>query len=358
MGKVLPAATPLHPTFDPYNSSSTGHQTCPSRLAGTVSWRDSRSRKLSEQFGSGHAALGDVHAGGGGKRLYDTVGAGSNGFGRDGWKENGSWDDSVRSARGMAGVKGMGDVGQMLGVKVGKRPDGVEGKVLLGSRQAREEETGSETRALTEAEPVLKRQRAAEEDPLAEIPEEAICAIASQAFPTASRSTSTGLSASMPGSILASPNPPPRPIFASLTIYINGSTAPLISDHHLKYLLVEHGANVAIALGRRRVTHVVLGKGNAGPGRGGAGGGLAAGKIEKEVRRVGGKGVKYVGVEWVLESVKAGKRLPEAGFANTSIGPHGVKSVYGIFKKGGAMAEEKEKGKEEAMDIVDTDVCK
>ena len=42
----------------------------------------------------------------------------------------------------------------------------------------------------------------------------------------------------------------------------------------------------------------------------------------------------------VLESIKAGKRLPEAGFANTSTGPSGVKSVYGIFKKG-AIAEGK-----------------
>ena len=282
MGKVLPTATPLHPTFDPYNSSSTSHQTCPSRLAGTVSWRVSRSRKLSEQFGSGHAALGDGRAGGGGKRLYDTVGAGSKDFGKDGRRENGGWDDSVRGARGMAGVKGMGDVGQMLGVRIGKRPEGVEGK-LLGDRGARHEAKRLATLAVPELEPTLKRQKTDEEDPLEEIPEEAICALASQAFPP---------------SVLASTITPSRAIFASLCIYINGSTAPLISDHRLKFLLVEHGANVAIVLGRRTVTHVVLGRGNAGPGKGGAGGGLAAGKVEKEVRRVGGKGVRYVGVEW------------------------------------------------------------
>ncbi|MCJ1383723.1 hypothetical protein MMC17_006837 [Xylographa soralifera] len=352
MGKVLPAATPLHPTFDPYNSSATGHQTCPSRLVGTVSWRVSRSRKLSEQFGSGHAALGGVYAGGGGKRLYDTVGAGSKDFGKDGRRENGSWDDSLRGVRGMAGVKSMGDVGQMLGVRVGKRAEAVEGKVL-GKREVKEQERGSTTRAVREAEPVLKRQKTAEEDLLEEIPEEAICALASQAFPSNSLSTSIHLSTSnltsMPSSIPASTIASPRPIFASLTIYINGSTAPLISDHRLKFLLVEHGANVAVALGRRTVTHVVLGKGNAGPGKGGAGGGLAAGKIEKELRRIGGKGVRFVGVEWILESIKAGKRLPEAGFANTSIGPYGVKSVYGIFKKDGAAVERK--GKEEATDI-------
>ncbi|MCJ1389823.1 hypothetical protein MMC18_002680 [Xylographa bjoerkii] len=346
MGKVPPAATPLHPTFDPYNSSATGHQTSPSRLAGTVSWRVSRSRKLSEQFGSGHAAFGDVYAGGGGKRLYDTVGAGSKDFGKDGRRENGSWDGSVRGARGMAGVKGTGDVGRMLGWRVGKS----EEVTLVGKREMQGREDTLCARGET---PALKRQKTAEDDPLEETPEEAICAVASQAFPRTSLSTSICSSTSKQTSIAIptsiSTETSPRPIFASLTIYINGSTAPLVSDHRLKFLLVEHGANVAIALGRRTVTHVVLGKGNAGPGKGGAGGGLAAGKIEKEVRRVGGKGVRFVGVEWVLESIKAGKRLPEAGFANISTGPYGVKSVYGMFKKGAVNAEGK--GKEETADI-------
>ena len=60
----------------------------------------------------------------------------------------------------------------------------------------------------------------------------------------------------------------------------------------------------------------------------------------------------------VLESIKAGKRLPEAAFANTSIGPYGVKSVYGIFKKGGVTVEGKGIEKEDASDIQDSTVCK
>ena len=85
-------------------------------------------------------------------------------------------------------------------------------------------------------------------------------------------------------------------IFDGLVIYINGSTLPLISDHKLKHMLAENGARISIALGRRTVTHVIVGH-PCGSGRG-AGGGLAAGKLEKEIRRVGGCGVKYVGVEW------------------------------------------------------------
>ena len=34
----------------------------------------------------------------------------------------------------------------------------------------------------------------------------------------------------------------------------------------------------------------------------------------------------------MLESIKAGKRLPEARFSNLSTAPMGVKSVYGMFQ--------------------------
>jgi hypothetical protein len=85
-------------------------------------------------------------------------------------------------------------------------------------------------------------------------------------------------------------------IFNGLSIYINGSTYPLISDHRLKHILAENGARLSIHLGRRQVTHVILGKPS---GQGvGAGGGLSSTKIEKEIKRVGGCGVKYVDVEW------------------------------------------------------------
>jgi hypothetical protein len=85
-------------------------------------------------------------------------------------------------------------------------------------------------------------------------------------------------------------------IFEGLVIYVNGSTHPLISDLKLKRVLAEHGGRVSFHLGRRQVTHVILG--NPSGTRAGAGGGLAGGKMEKEIRRIGGCGVKYVGVEW------------------------------------------------------------
>ncbi|KAK8140732.1 hypothetical protein G3M48_002314, partial [Beauveria asiatica] len=104
-------------------------------------------------------------------------------------------------------------------------------------------------------------------------------------------------------------------IFAGLVVHVNGSTAPLVSDHKLKTLLAAHGARVALHLARRHVTHVVLGRpaggisGGSGGGGGGGGssssssssagcgGGLAGTKMDREIRRRGGHGIKYVGVE-------------------------------------------------------------
>jgi hypothetical protein len=68
-----------------------------------------------------------------------------------------------------------------------------------------------------------------------------------------------------------------------------------VSDHKLKHMLAAHGARYSIALGRRSVTHVLLGTASV---HGGAGGGLAATKIQKEISKRGGKAVKFITAEW------------------------------------------------------------
>lgn len=84
----------------------------------------------------------------------------------------------------------------------------------------------------------------------------------------------------------------------------------------------------------------------------GAGGGLAARKIQKEIETVRGKGVKYVRVEWVLESIKAGKRLPEARFAALHVAHKGTRSVYGMF--GGQGKEGDVKGETDSSTTAST----
>jgi hypothetical protein len=86
------------------------------------------------------------------------------------------------------------------------------------------------------------------------------------------------------------PNTTEKQIFQGLCFYLNGSTAPLISDHKLKHLLSAHGASYSIALGRRTVTHVILSTT--------CGGGLAASKMQKEIARRAGKSVKFITADW------------------------------------------------------------
>lgn len=264
--RIPPAPEPSRRTFDPWNSSSTGHQRAENRLAGSTSWRASRTLKLRHQFCAGE---------GGGQRIFDTVGAGSKDFGLDGRKENGGWEKGAPGLR----QKGWRDAGLMLS---------------QGSR----------------AELEMQARGKAETKPEGTLADEI-------------------------------PNEPDKPeekakekkgIFSGLCIYINGSTAPAIGDYKLKHLLAEHGAHISIALGRRTVTHVIVGRPNDGKGAG-AGGGLAGSKIQKEISRTRGKGIKFVSVEWVVESVKAGRRLAEARFPGVSVAPCRVGSVYGMFKR-------------------------
>ena len=265
---IPPAAEPIRKTFDPWNSSSTGHQRAENRLGSSTSWRVSRTVKLRNQFASGPS---------GGKRIFDTVGAGSKDFGRDGRRENGSWEKGAPGLR----EPGWRDVGTML-----SRGSKVEEEARQVEKEAKEEKY-PETKLGISEEPETDEQ--------------------------------TELVAK------------PRGIFNNLGFYINGSTAPTVSDHKLKQMLSENGGNVCLGLARRRVTHVIIGRPH--DLRGGAGGGLSGTKIQKEIQRIRGCGIRYVNVEWVMESLKAGKRLPEYQYKGVNTAPYGVKSVVSMFEK-------------------------
>jgi hypothetical protein len=236
--KAAPAARTF---FDPWNSSSTGHQRAENRLSGSTSWRVSRSLKLSEQYKGGLS--------GGGKRVADTVGAGSEDFGKDGRKENGGWEKGAKGLR-TGGQKSLAEIWGAS--KAGKKPS--QGKDLDRLDISSED-------AISESTSVQSNQDGHVE--------------------SAQRNEST--------------EPAVKQIFAGLCFYINGSTMPLVSDHKLKHMLAAHGARHSIALGRRSVTHVLLGTSNL---HGGAGGGLAATKIQKEIAKSGGKAVKFITADW------------------------------------------------------------
>ncbi|KAK4071397.1 uncharacterized protein Triagg1_6058 [Trichoderma aggressivum f. europaeum] len=256
--------------WDPWNSSATGHQRAETQPG--TGWRHSRARKLNSQFRAGD--------GSGGQRLSDTWGAGAEHPGVDG--KNTSTSGS-----------GQGDSNQTSVVDMLTRPGLM--RETLGSRRP----NGPEARDKsvpgihTTAEDALMHQRRLEDE-------------------EKQKKTQAN----------------PRKLFDGVTVYVNGSTFPLVSDHRLKQLISENGGNMSLNLGRRKVTHVILGRPNGSTEGKGTGGGLAAGKLEKEIRKIGGCGVKFVSVEWVLQSLQEGKRLPEARFSNLKMAAKAQNSVY------------------------------
>jgi hypothetical protein len=118
------AASPVRTFFDPWNSSSTGHQRAENRLSGSTSWRASRNLKLGAQYKGG--------LGGGGGRVADTVGAGSEHFGQDGTKPNGGWEEGARGLR-TGGRQSLTEL--WSATKAGKKP----------AREKHHEQPGLET---------------------------------------------------------------------------------------------------------------------------------------------------------------------------------------------------------------------
>ncbi|KAJ9612600.1 hypothetical protein H2200_004197 [Cladophialophora chaetospira] len=300
----MPTPHPKHPPppqptrilFDPFNSSSTGHQRAENRLSGSTSWRDSRTYKLAHQFKDSSGRGGNQH-------LSDLVGAGSENFGKDGRKDNGDWEVGAPGLR----ENGWQDIRDLMSGNRKRTSDAVEGDDSNAKRpKSRDERVQSEQDDANKPKPEDPTQSSSK-------PKMSDEHLASQIDDT-------------PQSQMAPPQ-----VFRNLVMYLNGSTAPLISDHKLKHIFAQHGGNTSIALGRRTVTHVILGNDLAG------GGGLASRKIQKEVDLVRGlgKGVKYVTAQWVIDSVEKGIRQLESRYVPKGVegrlGGSGQASVRGMF---------------------------
>ncbi|KAF2201664.1 hypothetical protein GQ43DRAFT_462985 [Delitschia confertaspora ATCC 74209] len=304
--------------FDPWNSSSLGHQSGANRLASSTSWRQSRQLKLGAQFRRGLS---------GGERVADTVGGGSEGFGKDERKANGGWERGTRGLR-QGGQRSLGEVWGVAKAGIGKKKDVTiqieDQNIVVKTRHEKAiGTTECENTSIKSKDENIPIKPEASNPP----------SETSSPPPTSVSSTRTPSIPLPPERTHLQPEPDnPKQIFTSLTFYLNGSFAPHISDHKLRHLLASHGASISLSLSRKSVTHVILGTANTGRNSG-CGGGLAGGKIQKEISMVRGRGAKFVGVEWVLECVKKGKRVPEAGFATMQPGaPKGQASVYGMFK--------------------------
>ena len=299
------AAKPTRSIFDPFNSSATGHQRADNRLGGSTSWRESRTVKLRGQFA------------GGTKRVSDTVGAGSSDFGKDGRTENGGWED---------GAKGLRTGGQK---SILESMAGISKDVDRPVKRTKLEEQPKPTKVVNPFAPFRKEDGTIRESSWTShesSPSHLLSPLGPRSSAASVTATHTPTQASPEDQVEGETTAPQ--IFASDTFYINGSTAPTISDHKLKHLISIHGGRMSISLGRRTVTHVITGRPNS---AGGCGGGLAGSKLQKEITRMGGNAVKYVTVDWVVESIKAAKRLPESRSMAMNLAPKGVGSVASMF---------------------------
>lgn len=221
--------------------------------------------------------------------MSDLVGAGSENYKKDGRKDNGDWEVGAPGLR----ESGWQDIRGLLGNPQKRRSDSIDSDVVAKKRRF---SAGANDVSKEELTPT---------------------ATAGAAVPPISIADAEQTESDQPPQI-----------FKGLTMYLNGSTMPLVSDHRLKQLFAQHGGNSSLALGRRTVTHVILGER--------CGGGLASGKIQKENITVRGKGIKYVSAQWVLDSVEKGIRQPEHKYAAAEIkgklGGSGQKSVAGLFR--------------------------
>ncbi|RHZ48491.1 hypothetical protein CDV55_100001, partial [Aspergillus turcosus] len=211
----MPPPPTNHTIFDPWNSASTGHQRAENPYSNTTAWRQTRAAKLAIQFASGDCTAPSPTTNG--------ISAGGEGEGAGGGGGEWKWLSEAEARRHQLGCR---DIRTMMGMSKPKRgrDDDDDGDAAAGKKGKILYQTQPETKT----------------DPT----------------PTPT-----------PGNEDEDDRQKKKPLTGT-TIYINGSTMPHISDHRLKSLLVAHGAEVAISLARRSVTHVIVGKPNAGAGAG------------------------------------------------------------------------------------------
>ncbi|OQE20348.1 hypothetical protein PENSTE_c013G10195 [Penicillium steckii] len=365
----MPPQKPKQPplrntTFDNWVSHSTGHQVADNPYSNTTAWRDTRAEKLSRQYSTGNCLPASGREGGyyssasasanpgafDGTILPDSpdTDSGKTGLyrGGDGIKTSkvGSggeyrWVSDAEAQRSRIGVK---DIRSFMGVNKRKAEDQgqwTEKKLRLVNPVGGETETRSLSRDSSLSTTRSGSVSGSGSTQARSSPAHATCAEITEAqipSPVLGKDegkndseTRNSDSHSISEQPQNAPRTPKSTIFTGTSIYINGTTLPKISDHKLKHLLVANGANVASYMSRKNVTHIIV----AQPGTkgSGAGGGLAARKLENEISRGGWKGTKIVGVEWVLESIQAGKRLSEARFSVLNVASKGQRSVAGYF---------------------------
>lgn len=330
--------------YDNWVSHSTGHQVADNPYSNTTAWRDTRAEKLRNQF-----RTGDCLPQSSGEREWEQgsvgsrTGTGAGAFDGTLGPSSPETDEAERQPAQISSSSRPKPSGEYRWVtdadakrsQMGARD--IRSFMGVNKRKADNQVHWTEKK-LKWVHPVGKGRQVQEQERDRDISTGRLEAkpFFGHSYPSASVSRPASASASKPASASASStpafspktklelaeptptpstlkeetqtpyqasNPPPDTnsksnLLSGTSIYINGTTLPQISDHKLKHLLVAHGANVASFMARKGVTHIIV----APPGTtgAGAGGGLAARKLQMEISRGGWRGIKVVGVEWYV----------------------------------------------------------
>lgn len=315
--RILPAPLPTKKPFDPFNSSSTGHQRAENRLAGSTSWRSVRTSKLQRQFADG------TGRGGVDRVMVDFIEGGSGKAEIQGKRrEGGDIRDFMMGVRKRKVREGGGE--ELVRKKAKTTQFGRIEKIDDVSRHCDLEvdfdnETWERHNHQDFAEREMEKKEQSEQavsygrgfQPASTNPRSRshsnACSrsnlnshvhLQSQTRPKKTKNeedrdrdqrqdhepresnfnpqrqqqtqipppsaqeinVETEESHKTAAAAAAEKEETPAQIFHNLIFYLNGSTHPLISDHELKYLITRHGGGISLSLARRCVTHVILGE--------------------------------------------------------------------------------------------------
>ena len=308
--KPQPPEPRNHLYFDHWQSASTGHQRAAEGggFLGSTSWRDARSAKLTKQYQSGDCLPARGNGAGVGVGVGKGVGVGNKAT-KDSTLVPGAFNGKYTSqsppaipASGewamVAGdvakrnELGVRDIRSFMGVSKRKAIDELEKDTKIEMKKIRT--VGGAGRSLSPARGGTKQDMETGTEKETEKEKSQI-----EDKPQHDSPSGTILDLKSTSSI-----------FAGVTIFINGSTLPRISEYKLKHLLASNGAKISLYMARKTVTHILVGQPNTGSGSGsgsgttvsGAGGGLAASKLQQEIARGGWKRVKVVSADWYVLS--------------------------------------------------------
>lgn len=298
-------AQPRRNTFDPWNTSSTGHQTAGNRLTSSTAWKRLRAAKLNAQLyvrtPSSTTRFSQTSVTG--VQLRDEPSTEPKDAGEGDYEcaygiEKNRYDHTNVSTEPHQ-ISDTTSIDRNSRHKHGGCENSVTGLPEdfgrnLHRRRLRYFEPSNRTSSPFNL-PTASRETIETSELLKPAQAETACSSSSPSKNCGINAKEQSKSEYDRQSMVHSRTMHPVRIFEHCVFYINCCTAPLVSDHRLRQLIAQHGGEISTTMSKRSVTHVVVSK-NQDKKSGKAT--LAGKKANLEIRKTRGKGIKYIDVNW------------------------------------------------------------